>query len=238
MFKGKKVLAVIPARGGSKGIPRKNLSKIGSLSLIGIVGELINKANWIDRKIISTDDDEIAEEGLKFHLEVPFLRSVDLSHDSASSIDMWVDAWTRAEEYYGEIYDVSILLEPTSPLRKLVHIEETISVLVESNAGCACTISKTPAHYTPHKSLVLNDHSDLGFFEINGKNHSLRQSIPDLYHRNGVCYAVTREQLMFKRELIGENTKGVLIGDVTVNIDDHFDLELANWLYSKSQINE
>ena len=229
------VLAVIPARGGSKSIPGKNLCKINNNSLVSIAALLVNKINYIDAKILSTDDSAIAEEGKKYGIDVPFIRSENLSNDEATSIDMWRDAWIRAEFYFNRKFDISILLEPTSPLRTVDDINKKIEILITEKVGCAVTVSKTPSHYTPHKTLVISESNDVSFYLEKGSKFSLRQRIPDYYHRNGICYAVTREHLIVKGLLLEEDTKAVVIDRNVVNIDDPFDLELARWIYNKEQ---
>jgi CMP-N,N'-diacetyllegionaminic acid synthase len=230
------VLAVIPARGGSKSIPGKNLCKITGNSLVSITALLVNKLTFVDAKIISTDDSEIAEEAKKYGIEVPFFRSKVLSNDEASSIDMWRDAWLRSEIYFKRKFDISILLEPTSPLRTVDDINKTVTTLINEKVGCVVTVSKTPAHFTPHKTLVLSENNDVTFYLEKGSQYSLRQRIPQYYHRNGICYAVTREHLLDKCLMLEENTKALIIDRNVVNIDDPFDLELARWIFTKDEI--
>jgi len=129
-YKDHTILAVVPARGGSKSIPRKNLCKVCGVSLVGRAGQIASSVEWIDRQIISTDDKEIAEEAAKYGLDVPFMRPDELAGDLATSIDMWRHAWIESEKYYGKRFDISILLEPTSPLRRSEDIKKTIETLV------------------------------------------------------------------------------------------------------------
>jgi CMP-N-acetylneuraminic acid synthetase len=231
MLNNYSILAVIPARGGSKSIKGKNLCKIGENSLVAIAAQLVNNLDFVDAKILSTDDLDIAAEGLKCGVDVPFLRSQELSNDEANSVDMWRDAWKRAEEYYNRKFDISLLLEPTSPMRTADDICKTIMTLVSEKVGCVVTVSKTPAHFTPHKTLELTEANDLSFYIEKGEQFSLRQRIPNFYHRNGICYAVTREHLLNNGLLLEENTKAVIIDRNVVNIDDPFDLLLARWLF-------
>ena len=128
-WKGRSVLAVIPARGGSKGIPRKNLCKVGGLSLIAHVARTTRALGWIDRAVLTTDDQEMAEEGQKHGLEVPFMRPDELATDSAGPSEMWRHAWTESEKHFGCEFDVSLLLQPTTPLRRLEEVERTVEPL-------------------------------------------------------------------------------------------------------------
>jgi CMP-N,N'-diacetyllegionaminic acid synthase len=228
--KNKKILAVVPARGGSKGIFKKNLKTIGENSLVALAGLFLNEIPWITKSIISSDDNEIIAEAKKHGLEAPFIRPKDLSNDSANSLDMWKHALLESERVYNEIFDYTILIEPTSPFRKINDIELTINKLLIENFESATTVSLTPAHFTPHKTLVLND-DILDFFLSNGKDFSIRQNIPKFYHRNGICYACKREYLLNTSSIIDTNTAGVVISREVVNIDTIDDLNYANYLH-------
>ncbi len=233
-FEGKKILAVVPARGGSKSIPYKNLCKVGGISLICRTAGVIDSLPWIDKAILSTDDEKIASEGKNCRLEVPFLRPAELASDSATSADMWKHAWLNCEKTYGCKYDISILLEPTSPLRIPEDIERTVKVLLKGDCKAAATVSRMPAHFTPHKTLLVKD-GRIDFYMPKGKQYSIRQEIPEFYHRNGVCYAVTRDTLLEHGNIIEKDCAAVIIKRPVVNIDEPFELELAEWLLSRQQ---
>jgi CMP-N-acetylneuraminic acid synthetase len=229
-----KVLAVIPARGGSKSIPRKNLCRISGLSLVGRAVRTALELPWIDTVILSTDDQEIASEGLAHGAEVPFLRPDSLAGDLATSVDMWKHAWTESEAHYGVRYDVSILLEPTSPLRRPGDIERTVEALLEGDHLAAATISPAPAHFTPHKCLTVDGKGCVGFYLKDGTRFSIRQNIPESYYfRNGVCYAVKRETLLERSVILEEKCAAVILDRPLVNIDEPFDLELAEFLLER-----
>ena len=232
-YKGHKILAIIPARGGSKGIPRKNLCTVGGVSLVGHAVKAALALEWIDHTIISTDDDEIAAEGLKHGAEVPFRRPVELASDQASSTDMWKQAWLASEDHFNETFDISILLEPTSPLRRPGDIQNTVNTLIEGNYSAAATFSRAPAHFTPHKCLTLDENGIIGFYHEQGQKFSIRQKIPAYYYRNGICYAVKRHTLLKKEMIIEENCKAVVIERPVVNIDDLHELEYAEFLLQK-----
>jgi len=232
-YRGLTVLAVVPARGGSKSIPRKNLCKVGDMSLVGRASQVANALPWIDRAILSTDDKEIAEEGLLNGLEVPFIRPDELSGDLSTSVDMWQHAWLKSEKHYGMQFDISILLEPTSPLRRPADIERTVATLLDGNHLAAATVSKAPAHFTPHKCLTVDSSGYIGFYLEDGANFSIRQKIPTYYYRNGVCYAVKRETIIDKSYILEEDCAAVIIGRPIVNIDEPFDLELAEFLLNR-----
>ncbi len=232
---GLNILAVVPARGGSKGIPRKNLQKVGGLSLIARAAGIAASLDWIDAAVISTDDPEMAEEGRKFGLDVPFMRPARLADDTALGIDVWKHAWTACEKLYGKRFDISVKLEPTSPLRRPEDVELTAMTVIKGGHPAAATISPTPAHYSPHKTLTVSSDGIIGFYLKDGARFSLRQGIPQYYHRNGVCYAATREHVVDQGMIIDQNAAGIIIDRPVVNIDDRFDLELAHWMISKQE---
>lgn len=230
---GLKILAVIPARGGSKGIPRKNLCRIAGISLVGHAVRFALSLRFIDRIVLSTDDDEIAAEGRQHGAAVPFMRPDQLASDQAQSTEMWKHAWLASEAHFGEKYDISILLEPTSPLRLPEDIQSTVDTLVTGNCDAAATFSRAPAHFTPHKCLTVDENGIIGFYHAQGRQYSTRQQIPSYYFRNGICYAVWRQTLLEKDRIIEKNCKAVIIERPVVNIDDRNELEYAEFLFQK-----
>lgn len=232
-YKNFKILAVIPARGGSKGIPRKNLCQIAGISLVGHAVKVAQSLDWIDRTVLSTDDEEIAREGRNHGLEVPFMRPAELASDTARSHDVWRHVWLTSEEHFKEHYNISVLLEPTSPLRRPEDITSTVKALVEKNCDAAATVSRAPAHFTPHKCLTLDENDIVGFYHQDGPQFSIRQKIPNYYFRNGICYALKRHTLIEKGFIIEENCKAVVIERHVVNIDDEHDLEYAEFIYRR-----
>ena len=228
-WNGLKILAVVPARGGSKSIPRKNLSKVGGLSLIGHAAKVATSLPWIDHAIISTDDPEMLEEGKRYGLEGPFLRPSELAQDLTSAVDTWRHAWLTCEAYYHCQFDLSIWLQPTTPLRKPEEVEGTVRALVEGKHQAAATISRVPGHFTPQKILTLDHEGIVHYFAQDGADHIARQTIPSYYYRNGLCYAVTRSTLIQKGLIIEEDCVGVLIDRPLINIDEPIELEYANF---------
>ena len=232
-FEGQTVLAVVPARGGSKSIPRKNVAMVGGISLVGRAGELASGLDWIDHAIISTDDVEIAAEATRHGLEAPFQRPDELAGDKSNSTEMWRHAWLAAEAHYAMRFDISILLEPTSPLRRPEDVTLTVRTLIESGHKAAATLSPTPAHFTPHKTLKLDDSGNLTPY-LEGGRTALRQSIPDYFHCNGICYALHRATLVDEGHIMEDDCIAVVIDRPLVNIDEPFELELAEWLLERA----
>ncbi len=229
-LENKNILAVIPARGGSKGIHRKNLRELSGVSLIGHVADCVNQLDWIDQVVLSTDDNEICNHGKKHSIDVPFTRPESLSNDNAKSIDVWAHAWLSSEEHYKKTFDISILLEPTSPLRTADDLYNAVSLLIKSQANSVATVSATPGHYTPHKTLKISDTGYIDPYIEGGTKFTIRQQIPKYFHRNGICYATTRQSLIEHNNLIEKKCIPLIIDRPIVNIDEEIDIKLAELL--------
>lgn len=237
-WNAQRVLAVVPARGGSKGIPDKNLRAVNGRSLVARAAAACRLSPWIDRAIVSTDDDAIAAEAEAHGLAAPFRRPTSLSSDSASSVDAWRHAWATCEELDGQRYEIGLLLEPTSPMRRPEDIERCLIALNDPAHEAAATVSPTPAHYTPHKTLTRRADGCIGFYLDEGPCHANRHTIPDFYHRNGLCYAVRRATVMEHARIIEENCAAVIVDRPVVNIDEPIDLELVAFLFSRAPGND
>ncbi len=231
MINGKKVLAVVPARSGSKGIPEKNLQLLAGQTLIARAAAVLKsiECRWVDRAIISTDSPVYAEEARRAGLEAPFLRPPELSHDSAGAIETMIHAVTASEAHYGERYDVILIVEPTCPFRRAEDIAGSVNLLVNTGAESVVAVSRVDTKFHPHKVLVL-EADKLGFYDPVGAQVKQRQSLKPLYYRNGACYALTRSCLLDKQVIFSENTRGYLVERVLVNIDEPIDLEFARYL--------
>jgi CMP-N,N'-diacetyllegionaminic acid synthase len=229
---GLSVLAVVPARGGSKGLPGKNLRTIRGHTLIAHAARVAREIGALDVCVLSTDDPAIAEEGRRCGLDVPFVRPAELATDTANSVDMWRHAWLESEAAFGRRFEVSVLLEPTSPLRQPGDIVQTLERLVADGRNAAATVSPTPAHYTPQKTLTVGDDGTIGFYDPADWT-ARRQEIPAYYHRNGLCYAVRREHLVDGGHIVDADCAAVIIGRPVVNIDDEIDLRLAELLFEQ-----
>lgn len=233
-LQGHRILAVIPARGGSKGIPRKNLQKVGGRSLVARAAAVAKQLSWIDAAVLSTDDPEIADEGREHGLQVPFMRPAELASDSASGLDTWRHAWTASESCYATRFDCSVLLQPTSPLRRPEDVEETLTQMLAGGFRAAATVSRVPGHYTPEKTLLLKEQK-LAFLHPDGARHSNRQTIPAYYSRNGLCYAAMRHIVVDLGFTVELDCLGVISHGFVANIDEPIDLEIANYLAERAQ---
>ncbi len=232
MIRDQRVLAVVPARSGSKGIPDKNLALVGGLSLIARAAMVLAKTPWIDRRILSTDSARYAEEAMRYGLAAPFLRPASLSSDIATALDTFVHALEECEAVDGVRYDLVVVTEPTSPLREPGDLEATVTALLESDADSAVTVSQIDTKTHPDKVLSIES-GRLRFYTEQGMTVTTRQVLQPLYARNGLCYAFKRATLLEKRALITGNTASVVTTRPVANIDEPLDLLWAEFLLER-----
>ena len=232
-FQGRSVLAVVPARGGSKGILRKNLAVVGDRSLIAHAAATAVALDWVDARICSTDDDEMAKEAELHGLEAPFRRPAELASDTASAADAWRHAWLASEDHFGKTFDVALWLQPTTPLRDPADVERTLQTMLDGGFESAATVSEIPAHVRPERAMTLGESGDLGFYVEAGRSHANRQTIPATWFRNGICYAASRRTVVDDGQTIAERAAGVPVEGTVVSIDEDIELELANVIWKK-----
>jgi len=229
-WNGSRVFALIPARGGSRGIPRKNLADLGGRTLIAHAAEVVGSLDWLDASLLSTDDDEIAAEGRRVGLDVPFLRPAELATDTARAADVWSHAWRFLEDRDGVVYDAAVLLEPSCPLRTAEDVTRTIAALLDGAHAAAATISRTPSRWNAYKAVLRDEDGVLSPVLGDAGLEPIRQRTPEHHHRNGACYAVRRATLLERGHVFEEDCVGVPVDRDIVNIDEPADLELARWL--------
>jgi len=234
MRRGLTVLAVIPARGGSKGIPRKNMMKLAGTTLVGHAAQVALSISWLDHIVLSTDDEELASEGVAQGLEI-IHRPAALATDEASSVDVWRHAWLASEGARGEEFELGVLLQPTSPLRSADDVTASVDLLIEAERDSVISVSPTPSHFAPEKLIILDPEGGAGAYLGEGFI-ATRQAIPDYFFLNGYCYAARRRRIVEERRILGPNVGAHVIDRQVVNIDDPFDLDLAEWLLTGRMI--
>lgn len=227
MYKGRRILAVVPARGGSKGIPLKNLRRVGGRTLVGLVGTVVQQVTCIDRAIVSTDHNDIAEEAEANGISAPFRRPAELSGDRVGDVEVLQDALRKIEEIDNLVYEIVVMLQPTSPLRKAKHIKEAIRLLVDRGDDAVWSVTETDLKAHPLKQLVVDSEGRLGYYDPKGSQIIARQQLSPVYHRNGVVYAVTRNCLLEKGTLLAEKASALVIKEPVVNVDTEEDLIVA-----------
>lgn len=228
-----RVLGIVTARGGSKGIPRKNLVLLAGKPLLQYTAEAAIAAKTLSRVILSTDDPEIAQVGRRCGLDVPFMRPKELAQDDTPTLPVLQHAVCFLEEQ-GECYDAICLLQPTNPLRKPEHIDACVQLLFEKGVDAVVTVLPVPHEYNPHWVYFM--HEDGTLYLSTGEKEPLprRQLLPPAFHREGSVYVTRRDVLMKQNSLYGEKLLGyVLNPEECVNIDGPEDLAKAEALLKK-----
>ena len=232
MIKGQRILAICPARGGSKGIPLKNLQPFLGVPLVARVGHIVAEIPEIDRAIVSTDSEEIANIAKDSGLEVPFYRPEEISGDRISDLEVLSHALVEMERLDGVDYDIVVMLQPTSPLRRVEHVLGTINMLIDGGWDAVWTVSETDSKNHPLKQLTINN-GQLDYYDRSGKQIIARQQLAPVYHRNGGAYAIRRDCLLDQKSIKGERTGSLVLNENMVSIDTYWDLELAELIASK-----
>ena len=237
MIEGKKILAIIPARGGSKGIPLKNMKSVGGIPLIVRVSAIVKQCDIIDKVVVSTDHYEIAELAKRNNLEVPFYRPDYLSGDLVSDLDVLTHALLEMEKLDNTVYEIILMLQPTSPFRTPKQVTETVKKLIKFKADSVWTISLTDSKSHPKKQLIIKNNL-IEFYTDEGSNIIARQQLNSTYHKNGLAYAITRECLINQRSIKGTKCVPFIIEGYTPNIDTILDIEFAEFLIKKKYFHE
>ncbi|MCP3880496.1 MAG: acylneuraminate cytidylyltransferase family protein [Sulfitobacter sp.] len=220
-----KILGLMPARSGSKGMPGKNIRPLCGRSLIARAAETACSAGILDRIVLSTDDRRLAEEGLNAGAEVPFLRPAELAVDTTPMIDVAIHAIDAlAEEGYR--CDAVFLLQPTSPLRTTVHIRQAVALLGAYDA--VCSVVALPRDLCPHYVMRIDDDGHLQHFLPDGHRYTRRQDVPLAYRRDGTVFLTRTEVLRDQRNFYGTRCVPYRIPvDQSLNIDTPQEWALA-----------
>jgi CMP-N,N'-diacetyllegionaminic acid synthase len=227
MVNGKKVLAIIPARGGSKRLPNKNLMLLGNKPLISWTIEAALLSNYIDRVIVSTDSDEIKLMSESYGADVPFIRPAKLATDEATSSDVILHALQALDTQY----DIVLMLQPTSPMRSFIHIDECLESM--DIKGAEGVVSVTLCEHSPlWANTFAPDGSLNDFLDVSSNRRS--QDLPDFYRLNGAIFCYKTANIISNS---GINYKGNIFPYVmdrcsSVDIDTKDDFDYAEYLQS------
>ncbi len=233
MINGKSVLAIIPARGGSRGLPGKNIKELCGKPLIAWSIDAAKSCSFIDRVIVSTDDEQIAEVSKKNDAEVPFMRPAELADDSSLSIDVIFHAidWFKRSQFYLPTY--VLLLQPTSPLRTVEHIEGAIQMLQDKDARAVVSVCEMDHH--PWWSNILPEDNNMKDC-LRPNIPKPRQKLPVYYRINGAIYLSETDCLREYNGFLGPNTFAyVMPKEQSVDIDSDLDFILASLLMEKER---
>lgn len=229
-----KVLGIIPARGGSKGIPGKNALILDGRPVIQYTIEAARKARCLARLILTTDSPEIAKLGGGFGVEVPFLRPPELAEDDTPMVPVLRHAVSFLEAA-GDSYDAVCLLQPTCPLRSAECIDACCRLMMSSGADTVLTVLPVPHRYNPLWVYLKSEDDGLRPALPSKEEIGSRQQLPRCYAREGSVYLVRRRVLMDGRTLFGDRIRGYPVDPAeSVNLDEPADLDRARQLLRES----
>lgn len=237
MYKGKNILGLIPARGGSKGLPGKNIKLLLGKPLIAWTIEQALASKYLDRVVVSTDDKEISDISKKYRAEVPFIRPKELAMDNTKGIDVVLHAidWLKENDMRKQC-DLLILLQPTSPLRATEDINKAIELLFLKEAKAIVSVCEVDHH--PLLANTLPEDGCMKDFirkEIMNKN---RQELPKFYRLNGAIYLAYCNYIKERKSFFGEKTfTYIMPRERSIDIDDEIDFELAEILIKNNVSN-
>ncbi|HEX4913937.1 MAG TPA: acylneuraminate cytidylyltransferase family protein [Vicinamibacterales bacterium] len=227
-----KVLGIITARGGSKGIPGKNLKLLAGKPLLAYTVDTARRSGALDRVILSTEDEAIATAGRDLGCDVPFMRPLDLAHDDTPHLPVIQHATRWMEERVNYHPDAVMILQPTSPLRTAQDIVAAIELLDRSGADSVLSVNEVPAHSHPMRTLRLDNAGNAVLF-VSGepvrKRINRRQDLPPAWVMNGAIYAC-RTRVLFDAapSLYGDRVVAYRMpAERSISIDDLEDWEAA-----------
>jgi len=220
------VLGLVPARGGSKGVPGKNVRPLAGHTLLEYTSRAARESGVLDRVILSTDAPEIADAGRRAGLEVPFMRPASLAAEDTPMLPVIEHALAETAKH-GWVPSIIVLLQPTSPLRRPDHIRDAVNLLRETNADSVVTVVEIPRHLSPDYVMRI-DGGRLKPFLPGGQRITRRQDARPAYSRDGTVYAFRRSTLERWGGIYGDDCRPLLI-DVreSLSIDTQDDWEQA-----------
>ena len=231
MYKEKTILGLIPARGGSKGLPKKNIRPLLGKPLIAWTIEQAKASKYVDRVVVSTDDKEIAEVARQYGAEVPFMRPKELARDDTPGVDVVFHAMNWFIKNENKQYDLIMLLQPTSPLRAAEDIDKAIELLFFKKAKAIVSVCEVDHH--PLWTNTLPEDGNMKAFlrpEILNKR---RQDLPVFYRLNGAIYLARLDYLRKCNGFFGPETYAyVMPRERSIDVDTNFDLKLVEYFIS------
>ncbi len=228
MIKGKSILAIIPARGGSKGVLRKNIRDLAGKPLIAWTIEEAKKSKYIDRLVLSSEDEEIIEVAKTWGCEVPFVRPAELALDDIPGVEPVIHAINIIEGKY----DYIVLLQPTSPLRTVEDIDGCIEKCI--NGSFSSCVSICEVEHSPYWMYNLTEQGKMQKLIETDKSFTYRQDIPVVYRLNGAVYVAQIEFVLKEKSFISDETKGYVMDvEHSVDIDTEIDLLFCELMIKK-----
>jgi CMP-N-acetylneuraminic acid synthetase len=228
-----RILAIIPARGGSKGVPGKNIKLLNGKPLLQYTAEIALQSEYLSEVILSSDDAQIITAAKSLGIQVPFVRPAALAQDNTPTVDVIINVleWYENQSIF---FDAVCLLQVTSPFRTVAFLDEAIVKFRTSGCDSLVSVQKVPHEYNPHWTFEVNPEGNLKIATGEEKIISRRQELPAAYHRDGSIYITKTEVLLQQRSLYGKSISFLeSSAEWYVNIDTPADWEKAQKLSKK-----
>ena len=229
MYETKRILALIPARGGSKGIHHKNIALLAGKPLIQYTIDAARQSKYIDYILVSTDDAEIAEISKKFGAKVPFLRPKELASDTAKTIDAVLHAIETLRKA-GETFDSLVLLQPTSPLRTSEDIDKAVETFYQANRQPVVSVSEVSDHPILIRTIEKTPEGEYLKPLLQTGSTVRRQDMPPFYRVNGSIYINPIEEINSTTSFNDNPIPFVMSPSHSIDIDEPLDLKIAEWI--------
>ena len=228
-------MCVIPARGGSKSIKKKNIAKLNGKPLIAYTILEAQKVFPKENIVISTDDKEIASVSKKYGCDIFFKRPKKLASDNAKSYEVILHSLNFMENLNNKLYDKIIMLQPTSPLRKSSHIIKSLKIINERNVDSVVSIVNVNG-YHPYRMKIIKNNFLKNYIDQGFEDMRPRQLLPNIFIRNGAIYLNKRKVIINEKQLVGKKVKPLIMKDFeSINIDSVNDLYLAESILKNSK---
>ncbi|MBI2640909.1 MAG: acylneuraminate cytidylyltransferase family protein [Candidatus Sungbacteria bacterium] len=231
---GKEILGIIPARGGSKSIPRKNIKIFAGKPLIAWAIETLKQSGAVSRVMVSTDDEEIAKAAKDFGAEVPFMRPKELAEDLTPTLPVLQHAVQWLQDNEGYRPDYVVLLEPTSPSKRPFHVKGVVEMLLKTGVDSVISVAEVPGVFSPHWQIKIGEDDRVELFTGGTMKDVIRrrQDLPKTYYRNSSIY-------VFKPELLFADDPSFYGEDVRAYVTDSkyaFDIDTSeDWEFAERQ---
>lgn len=222
-----KILAIIPARGGSNGVTGKNIKLLNGKPLLAYTAEIALQSKFLTEVIVSTEDLQIKDVAERLGMKVPFIRPLALAQDKTPTIDVIIHAleWYEKQNIF---FEAVCLLQATSPFRTVEFLDKAIAKFIESDCDSLVSVQKVPHEYNPHWTFEVNDEGNLKIATGEIKIIPRRQDLPTAYHRDGSIYITKTTVLLEEHSLYGRSTAFIESDpELYVNIDTMEDWENA-----------
>ncbi len=230
MIDNKKILAIIPARGGSKRVPRKNVKLLSNKPLISYTISAALKSKYIDKTIVSTDNKEIARIARQYEADIPFIRPSELAHDDSTTLSVLKHAVKFMEKSKNFKPDLVILIQPTSPLVLAEDIDMAIEKIIETKTNSCVSVCEISER--PEWMFHLSESGKIRPFLKKKNKITNSQQLPKVYRLNGAIYITRRDILIKNNIIIDEDSSSAIVmpPERSIDIDRPIDFIVAEAL--------